>query len=500
MPTHSEVVRLNLEYYRKQAKALLKAAKAEDSHALQRLHLYLPKLGPSPALHDAQLATAREEGFPSWPRFKTFIEQSNLNFKELVAEFIAAATSDRSRADEILARYPKIADAGFYVALVLGNWKVVEQALSESPGLANARGGPENHEPLVYTCFSRYASGKSERAAALVETVRVLLRYGADPSVSFTPANLPDNPLSALYAASGLNNNPEMTAVLLEAGANPNDRESLYHSTEHPDMACVKLLLRHGAKVNGSNSIKHILDREDREGLQLLLDAGGDPNEVNERGETALHWAVWRGRSNETLARLLDRDADINARRNDGRTAYAFAVISGQTKSAAFLHSRGASSDLSTLDQFLDLWVNRGEKPGGADRIEYSKGSERLLPDLAASHNTDSVRALLRAGLPVDARGEAGGTALHWACWKGYPDLAKLLLDHRAPLDLQDTEFHAPPLGWLHHGSANYCGSDADHAEVVRIMITAGVPMDELRTPTGNPKVDAVLREHKLIE
>ena len=500
MPTHSEVARLNLEYYRKQAKALLKAAKSGDTDATQRLSRHVPKSAATPALHDTQLAIAREEGFASWPRFKAFIEQSNLNFKELVAAFVAAATSDRRRADEILAHHPKLADAGFYVALVLGKWKVVEQTLAETPVLAVAKGGPENHEPLIYSCFSRYANGRSERAASLAETVRVLLRYGADPSASFTPENLPDNPLSVLYAASGLNNNPEMTAVLLEAGANPNDRESLYHSTEHPDMACVKLLLRHGAKVNGSNSIKHILDREDCEGLQLLLHAGGNPNEPNERGETALHWAVWRGRATETLAILLNQGADIDAQRHDGRTAYAMAVISGQHESAAFLRSRGASPDLSPLDQFLDLWVNRGENPGSNDQVAYSKGSERLLPDLAASHNTESVRALLRAGMPVDARGEAGGTALHWACWKGYPDLAKLLLDHGAPLNVKDTEFHAPPLGWLHHGSANYCGSDADHAAVARIMIAAGVPIDELRTPTGNPKVDAVLREHKLIE
>jgi hypothetical protein len=34
MPTKSEVVRFNLEYYRKQAKVLLKAGKAGDSEAL----------------------------------------------------------------------------------------------------------------------------------------------------------------------------------------------------------------------------------------------------------------------------------------------------------------------------------------------------------------------------------------------------------------------------------------------------------------------------------
>jgi hypothetical protein len=60
MPTHSEVVRHNLEFYRKQAKALLRASKAGDSKATQRLHFYSPKLESNavPALHDAQLAVA----------------------------------------------------------------------------------------------------------------------------------------------------------------------------------------------------------------------------------------------------------------------------------------------------------------------------------------------------------------------------------------------------------------------------------------------------------
>src|SRR5437762_1944036 len=89
-------------------------------------------------------------------------------------------------------------------------------------------------------------------------------------------------------------------------GANPNDSESLYHSTEHRDLACVRLLLRHGATPAGTNALKHMLDREDIEGLKLLLASGANPNEVNDRGETALHWAVWRGRSMETIATLLD--------------------------------------------------------------------------------------------------------------------------------------------------------------------------------------------------
>jgi ankyrin repeat protein len=501
MPTHSEVVHLNLEYYRKQAKALLKAAKAKDVNAIQRLHLHSPQLSQQAALYDAQRTIAREQGFASWPRFKAFITESNLNFQGLVAAFIDAAVSDGKRAEELLAANPKIANAGFYVALVLGDRKQVERTLTETPTIINAKSGPQNCEPLIYVCFSRYANGKSNRAADLVETARVLLRHGAGPNTSFVPEDLPNNPLSCLYAATGLNNNPALALTLLEAGANPNDGESLYHSTEHHDLACMKLLLSHGAKVEGSNALKHMLDSADSDGLQLLLDAGADPNETNQQGATALHWAVWRGRSVKIITTLLDRGAGLNARRHDGRTAYALAILSGQMEVAALLKARGANTDLSALDQFVDDATNAGEKRLTAPPdVSTLPGYEHLIPHLASVHNISAVRGLLAAGLPVDARGEHGGTALHWACWKGYADLVKLLLDHHAAMDIKDEAFHAPPSGWLHHGTQNCRDGNGEYAEIARLLIAAGAPMEGCNSPTGNAEVDAVLREHKLIE
>jgi ankyrin repeat protein len=499
MPNPSEVARHNLEFYRKQAKTLLKAAKAKDPNALQRLSLHSPELGPSPALHHAQLAVAREQGFASWPRFKEFIAEFPLKFEELVATFIDAATSNFERAEEILSSHPDIAGAGFYVALVLGDHRQVDRLLSGTPSLTNVKSGPQNCEPLIYVCFSRYANRKSKRAPDTVETARVLLRHGADPNTSFLPVDHPNNPLSCLYAATGLNNNAELGRALLEAGANPNDGESLYHSTEHPDLACMKLLLRHGAEPNRANALRHMLDHEHSEGVQLLLDGGADPNHTNERGDTALHWAAWRGRSAKIVTLLLDRGADIDAKRNDGRTAYALAILGGQKEIAALLKSRGASTDLSALDQFVEASASGGQAGTAAPGIAAIPEYEHLVPHLAAVHNTAAVRGLLAAGLPINARGEHGGTALHWACWKGYADLVKLLLDHHAALDIKDHSFHAPPSGWLHHGTQNCGEPTGDYPEVARLLIAAGDPMEGCNTPTGNPEVDAVLREHKVI-
>ena len=183
MPARSEATRLNLEYYRKQAKSLLKAVKSGDQEAAQRLTHHVPRFHQNSfagvALHDAQLAIAREQGFASWPRFRAFLEQSRLDFHSLVETFVDAALSDLRRAEEMLASRPQLAEAGLYAALVLGDAERVEQALREGPERVRTRGGPREWEPLLYVCFSRFARGRSNRAARLVATARgVAARWG----------------------------------------------------------------------------------------------------------------------------------------------------------------------------------------------------------------------------------------------------------------------------------------------------------------------------------
>ncbi len=66
--------RLNLEQQRKRAKELLKAAKAAEAEALQRVATSLHTVPENLRLADAQRVIALENGFPSWPRLKHHIE------------------------------------------------------------------------------------------------------------------------------------------------------------------------------------------------------------------------------------------------------------------------------------------------------------------------------------------------------------------------------------------------------------------------------------------
>ena len=65
---------LNLQQQRKQAKDLLKSARAGDAEAIARLRKHHPGSGEF-KLANAQFAIAHENGFDSWPKLVKELEQ-----------------------------------------------------------------------------------------------------------------------------------------------------------------------------------------------------------------------------------------------------------------------------------------------------------------------------------------------------------------------------------------------------------------------------------------
>jgi cyanophycinase-like exopeptidase len=90
-----------LEQYRKQAKDLVKAHRAGDMAAAERVARFLPRLAPAESavaettrlrLSDVQLVLAREHGFQSWPRFKAHLERVESTEAVVVSRERAAAS------------------------------------------------------------------------------------------------------------------------------------------------------------------------------------------------------------------------------------------------------------------------------------------------------------------------------------------------------------------------------------------------------------------------
>ncbi len=166
-------------------------------------------------------------------------------------EFVTAATSGRrARAEAV---YDDAIAGDPWVRLVRGEgWE----------GDPSAPGGPRGWAPLLYVCHSVFASA---------DLARSLLERGADPNVTFTNEY---GEMSALYGAAGVVHDPELTRVLLEADADPDDGESLYHATEAPDPACLRALLDYGATAEPIH-LAHALDDERPEHVRLAARVRG---------------------------------------------------------------------------------------------------------------------------------------------------------------------------------------------------------------------------------
>jgi ankyrin repeat protein len=142
--------------------------------------------------------------------------------------------------------------------------------------------------------------------------------------------------------------------VLLEAGADPDDNESLYHSAEAESPECVRLLLEHGAETRGTNALPRALDFDRIEPVRMLLEAGADPNEW-----PILTHAIRRGRApssfacSSSTARKIDRaGGEIEQWRQEmpPRTPCAQAILRGRDDVAEALAELGASTKLDPGD------------------------------------------------------------------------------------------------------------------------------------------------------
>jgi ankyrin repeat protein len=123
-----------------------------------------------------------------------------------------------------------------------------------------------------------------------------------------------------------------------------------------------------------------------------------------------------------------------------------------------------------------------------------SDDDRRKLPNAAQNNNTDAVRLMLAAGWPTDARGQHGGTPLHWAAFHGNAEMSKVILRYDPPLERTDTDFHATPLGWAIHGSMNgwHCRT-GNYGATVEVLLKAGAKLPEKLAGTEEVK-DAIRR------
>ncbi|HVX40259.1 MAG TPA: ankyrin repeat domain-containing protein [Gemmatimonadaceae bacterium] len=500
--------RPNLEQLKRQAKDLLRSARAHHADALARFRR-LPAFaratdahlarGPL-ALHDAQSVIAREHGFESWNALRERVEELTLEFDAAVDQFIEAATDGRpDRAARLLALHPGIARANLYAALVLGDAASVEARLAERPSLATAPGGPRGWQPLHYVAHTSLGNRSAAATDGVAAIARMLIVLGADPNLRF-PWLHHGVHRPVLWGAVVTTRSLALAKVLLDAGANPNDGVTLPLAAGAGNVEALDLLHAYGADVNhpwatdGGAPLYEILHwASTTVGAVWLLEHGADPDPVfPPNGESPLHVvaASWDAALAEQLVR---RGADVSRRRADGRTPYAVARLNGNQMVADWLVAHGAFAELSDVDRLVAA-CGRGDR-ASAEAILRAQPElrERIgrehygaFYQAAERNDTRALEAMLACGFDPNRPDESiGKTALHAAAMEGQVEAARLLLAHGASVTARDREFHGTPLVWAAEGSRNVRGGGRDHAAVGRLLLAAGAPLEW--EPGGEP-------------
>ncbi|HEX7299006.1 MAG TPA: GNAT family N-acetyltransferase [Solirubrobacteraceae bacterium] len=398
---------IDLARARREAKALLKAARSGDADALARVRAAEPGATSEAAqLADAQLAIARELGARSWPALVQRVTR--------VRAFVQAATSGR-RTDAAGLLAPGLAQEALDAALGLGDAEPVGTALSDDPDLATRAIGVRGWEPLLYVAYSAFLGG--ERTDGLLACAQVLLRAGADPNAAWEAGQ---GRMTALHGAAGVAYEPGMTALLLEAGADPDDGVSLRAAAGAEDPACLALLLDAGARLPRAMALAEAAQRGRLGAARLLLERGAE--RWSER-ENALVWAVGGEASADMLRLLVEHGADLEASFDgSGRTPYGLAVRAGRRDLAEVLVSLGARRRVEPLDELVGACLAADR--AGAERLaarhpeaaRVLRTSEAdVLVEAAGRGTLAAVEILLDLGVPVDARGSSGETALEAA-------------------------------------------------------------------------------------
>ena len=425
------------------------------------------------------------------------------------------ASGTLERAEAMLAAHPEIASSDIHTAAILGDDAAVRRFLAFDAGNATVKGGPRGWDALTHLCFSKYLRLDHARSDGFVRAATALLDAGASANTGWYEVNHQPQPEfeSALYGAAGVAHSAELTRLLLERGADPNDGEVTYHTPEGYDNAALKVLVESG-KLTGDSLATMLLrkaDWHDYEGIQFLLEHGADPNRMTHWHHTALHQALRRDNDLKNIELLLDHGADPTFEsRSDGKSSVSIAARRGRADVLELFERRGIPIVLHGVQRLIaacarndadsvNSIANREPRLVGELLAEGGK----LLAEFAGNGNTDGVRHLLNLGVPVTAIYEGDGyfgiannsTALHVAAWRARHATLKLLIERGAPINVPDGKGRTP-LALAVRACVDSYWTDRRSPESVEALLRAGASLSGISFPSGYAEVDELLRQY----
>jgi hypothetical protein len=194
---------------------------------------------------------------------------------------------------------------------------------------------------------------------------------------------------------------------------------------------------------------------------------------------------------------LLDHGANIDhpTGAGNGQSIVTGCLANGRPKAAEFLASRGARLDLVGAAGLgrLDL-VETCFNPDGSPNPSVTEEELRDAFLWACEYGKNSVvEFLLAKGVDLAVHSRDSQTGLHWAVIGGQLDTVRLLVRHRAPLEVENT-YGGTVLGQALWSAAH--GGDAElYVAILETLVDAGAKVPARHVPV-NQLVDDWLEQH----
>ena len=423
---------------------------------------------------------AREYGFTSWPKLRDHLAvveaytrrphlapaHADPDGREQADEFLRLAclryggdrSADRERAREMLREHPELATASIHTIAAVGDVGAARELLAHEGAAASREGGPHRWEPLLYASYSRLDRGQP--GDSTLDVARLLLEHGADPDAGYLWDGMDNSPFTALTGAFGggedaINQPPhaqgaQLARLLLDAGADPNDPQTLYNRQFEPDNDHLRLLFEYGLGRPHRSPWAERLGPTFPEPAEMLHDQ--------------LLFAAAYGFM-ERVELLVAYGVDVRRRggghpAHQGRSAYEIAVLNGNTEIAEYVAARGADrSHVDVVDELVGAFLRADHTAVERSLTADPSLLDRALaehPDVmtraAETGRLDAVQLLIDLGIDVnDPERTQRITALHDAAASGRRDIVELLLRAGADPNARDREFDATPSAWARH-------------------------------------------------